>query len=133
MYWCNVVHLCTRVIWAVYTKKSAVNFAYHIKICAKFQANWMIYVTVIDSQINKNTSTKKFFESNVAPHWHFGNPFLSGYHLLMSKLIFDSNVLLFFCMPLYMLSFGNVHPFSKQIIVLRILGTYANFIKFYVQ
>ena len=73
----------------------------------------------------QNTNTKYF-----PVHWSFGISFLF-YYYAMSKLILDHNVLLFFYVSMYKRSSGNVHPFSKQNILLSIRVTYMNFVKFY--
>ena len=62
---------------------------------------------------------QKLFESNVGPHWRFGKYSLSEYHniskLILKKIMFiDRSVSLLFCVLLYMGSFRNVYPFSKQ-------------------
>ena len=72
--------------------------------------------------------TSKNFQVHV-PRSHFGNHLSDCY--TMSKLVFDRNVLLFFCVPLYLRSFGNVYPFPKETILLSIRITDTNFIKFY--
>ena len=120
------MHLYTFDFWANYTKNYTANLIKYKNICAKFKMNRVISGSAITSHTDRH---KKIFEFSLAAHWCFGNLSLSDCYTV-SKQIFDRNVSLFLCTPLYLPSFRIVHPFSKQTILLKSRLTHINSIKF---
>ena len=131
---CNVLRylLCiyTCTIWAMYTKNYAAYFPNHMNIYAKFQTNWIISMTTIMSDWLIEILIK-FLHVQFSTWLLYWQSFFNCY--IMHKLNFDYNFSLFFYLPLYRYSFGFVHLFSNQTILLSIQVTYTNFVKFYSQ
>ena len=88
-------------------------------------ANRIIFPATVTSQTDRKGRilTLKHFESNLLCHWLFCNHSLSDFYT-KSKQIFQCNISLFFCVTLYNCSFGIVHQFSNQTVVLCIQMTY---------